>query len=86
MEEIGKITKIVNESVIYDAMPPEDADKIIELLEKVKSKCVISNVIGICKSTRVSDGECLSGCGVEYEPMSGFKYCPYCGNELELIF
>ena len=70
----------------YESKMERYADQIESEIKALKQSDCISNVSGICKSTRVSDSGVLSGCGVEYAPRSGFKYCPYCGNKLELIF
>jgi hypothetical protein len=38
MEQIGKITRIVNEAVIYDGLTVEDADKIEALLKEIETE------------------------------------------------
>jgi hypothetical protein len=48
MEQIGKITRIVNEAVIYDGLTVEDADKIEALLKEIEAKQLPIPVVGNC--------------------------------------
>jgi hypothetical protein len=47
MEQIGKITRIVNEAVIYDGLTVEDADKIEALLKEIETEQLRLHVVSI---------------------------------------
>ena len=71
MKQIGKITRIVNEAVIYDGLTVEDADKIIGMLEEMEKQCIISHVV--CSATR-----CMA-CEDEIKKDEGLLFCAKCG-------
>jgi hypothetical protein len=60
MEQIGKITRIVNEAVIYDGLTVEDADKIEALLKEIETEQLRLHVV--VKSLPTDDEIYSEGC------------------------
>lgn len=89
MEQTGKITRIVNDAVIYDGLTVEDADKIIGMLEEVEKKLIISNVSAILVDESTIEQEEWYGDWYKCPKCQSNNvrgkahYCDNCGQKLE---